>query len=140
MRVKIRGGTADHGDPSPCLTCRYATIVKGASLRDEIVECAQLAYGRNRIECAVNTCTEYSDRRQPLLRAMEEIAWVLRSDPKKNQVGFVRRAELTRRERARCGSSGRRVAAGSFVSYLAPPSASADCCSPYACGRWRSRS
>jgi hypothetical protein len=30
---------------------------------------------------------------------MEEIAWVLRSDPKKNQVGFVRRAELTRRER-----------------------------------------
>jgi hypothetical protein len=30
---------------------------------------------------------------------MEEIAWVLRSDPKKNQVGFVRRSDLTRRER-----------------------------------------
>ena len=99
MRVKIRGGTANHGEPSLCLTCRFATIVKGASLRDEIVECAQLAYGRNRIEFAVNTCTEYSDRRQPSLRAMEEIAWVLRSDPKKNQVGFVRRSDLTRRER-----------------------------------------
>ena len=47
----------------------------------------------------VNTCTEYSDRRQPSLRAMEEIAWVLRSDPKKNQVGFVRRSDLTRLER-----------------------------------------
>jgi hypothetical protein len=46
-----------------------------------------------------HTCAEYSDRRQPSLRAMEEIAWVLRSDPKKNQVGFVRRSDLTRRER-----------------------------------------
>jgi hypothetical protein len=99
MRVKVRGGTANHGESSLCLTCRYATIVRGPTLRDEIVECAQLAYGRNRIEFAVNTCSEYSDRRQPSLRAMEEISWVLRSDPKKNQVGFVRRAELTRRER-----------------------------------------
>jgi hypothetical protein len=30
---------------------------------------------------------------------MEEIAWVLRSDPKKNDIGFVKRTELTRRER-----------------------------------------
>ena len=30
---------------------------------------------------------------------MEEIAWVLRSDPKKNEIGFVKRSELTRRER-----------------------------------------
>jgi hypothetical protein len=69
MRVKIRGGTAPHGQPSLCLTCRFATIVKGASLRNEIVECAQLAYGPNRIEFTVNTCTEYSDRRQPSQRA-----------------------------------------------------------------------
>ena len=44
-------------------------------------------------------CTEYSDRRQPSLRAMEEIAWVLRSGSKKNTIGFVKRTELTRRER-----------------------------------------
>jgi hypothetical protein len=99
MRVKIRGGTANHGEPSLCLTCRYATIVKGASLRDEIVECAQLSYGRNRIAFPVTVCTDYSDRRQPSLRSMEEIAWVLRSDPKKNEIGFVKRSELTRRER-----------------------------------------
>ena len=99
MRVKIRGGTANHGEPSLCLTCRYATIVKGPSLRDEIVECGQLSHGRNRIAFPVTACTSYSDRRQPSLRAMEEIAWVLRSDPKKNQVGFVKRSELTRRER-----------------------------------------
>ena len=99
MRVKIRGGTANTGEPSLCLTCRYATIVKGPSLRDEIVECSELAYGRNRITFPVNLCSEYSDRRQPSLRAMEEIAWVLRSDPKKNEIGFVKRSELTRRER-----------------------------------------
>ena len=99
MRIKIRGGTASNGEPSLCLTCRFATVVKGASLRDEIVECSQLSYGRNRITFPVTVCTEYSDRRQPSLRAMEEIAWVLRSDPKKNTIGFVKRTELTRRER-----------------------------------------
>ena len=99
MRVKIRGGTANHGEPSLCLTCRYATIVKGASQRDEIVECAQLSYGRNRIVFPVTVCTEYSDRRLPSLRAMEEIAWILRSDPKKNTIGFVKRSDMTRRER-----------------------------------------
>ena len=40
MRIKIRGGTASNGESSLCLTCRFATIVKGASLRDEIVECS----------------------------------------------------------------------------------------------------
>jgi hypothetical protein len=99
MRIKIRGGTATNGESSLCLTCRFATVVKGASLREEIVECGQLSYGRNRIAFPVTVCTEYSDRRQPSLRAMEEIAWVLRSDPKKNEVGFVRRTELTRCER-----------------------------------------
>ncbi len=99
MRIKIRGATASNGEPSLCLTCRFATVVRGASLRDEIVECSQLSYGRNRITFPVTVCTEYSDRRQPSLRAMEEIAWVLRSDPKKNDIGFVKRTELTRRER-----------------------------------------
>jgi len=68
MHIKIRGGTANDGEPSLCLTCRYATIVRGSSLRDEIIECAQLSYGRNRVTFPVTRCTEYSDRRQPALR------------------------------------------------------------------------
>ena len=44
MRVKIRGGTVNHNEPSLCLTCRFATVVKGVSLRDEIIECSQLSY------------------------------------------------------------------------------------------------
>lgn len=30
---------------------------------------------------------------------MEEMAWVLRSDPKRNQIGFVRAAELRLKDR-----------------------------------------
>ncbi len=100
MRIKIRGGTASNGEASLCLTCRFASVVKGAGLRDEIVEGSRLSYGRNRIPFPVTVCTEYADRRQPSLRAMEEIAWVLRSDPKKNEIGFVKRTELTLRGRS----------------------------------------
>ena len=38
MHIKIRGGTASNGESSLCLICRFATVVRGASLRDEIVE------------------------------------------------------------------------------------------------------
>lgn len=99
MHIKIRGGTVAHGDAPLCQTCRYATIVKGLALRDEIVECTELAYGRGRITFPVTYCTAYSDRRQPSLRAMEEIAWILRSDPKRNEIGFVRASRLRDRER-----------------------------------------
>ena len=99
MRVKIQGGTVSEGEPSLCITCRYATIVRGARLRDEIVECSELAYGRTRITFPVTTCSAYSDKRRPSISAMEEIAWVLRSDPKKNEVGFVRASTLRGRNR-----------------------------------------
>ena len=46
MRVKIRGGTVNGGEPPLCQTCRYATIVRGPSLRDEIVECQELMFRR----------------------------------------------------------------------------------------------
>jgi hypothetical protein len=41
----------------------------------------------------------YSSAARNLFRAMEEIAWVLRSDPKKNEIGFVKRTGMTRRKR-----------------------------------------
>jgi hypothetical protein len=97
MRVKIRGGTVMHGDTPLCQTCRYATIVKGRTVRDEIVECANVSRGR--ITFAVTYCTEYSDRRQPSLREMEDTAWILRSDPKRKQIGFVPGSKLRVHER-----------------------------------------
>ncbi len=99
MRINIRGGTVDHGQRSLCETCRWATIIKGQKLGDEIVECCQLSYRNQRVRFPVTSCSSYSDRRLPRLREMEEIAWILRSDPHRNQVGFVRSSRLADDER-----------------------------------------
>ena len=91
MRVKVRGGTVQHGQPSLCLTCRSATIVKGPSLHDEIVECSRLGA---RITFPVASCNSYINATHPTVREMEEIAWVLRSDLKRNSIGFVKASAL----------------------------------------------
>lgn len=39
MSIKIQGGTARAGDPPLCHTCRHATIVRGARLGEEIIDC-----------------------------------------------------------------------------------------------------
>jgi hypothetical protein len=99
MRLKIQAGTARNDEPSLCLTCRHATIIRGKKLHDEIVECGLLYNEASRITFPVTSCSGYSDRRQPSLRHMEEIAWVLRTDRKKNPIGFVRARELRPEER-----------------------------------------
>jgi hypothetical protein len=98
MRLRIRGGTANHSEPSLCLTCRFATIIQGSRLRDEIVECGRLS-DQSRITFRVTACTGYVDRTHPSIRDMEEIAWVLRSDPKRNEIGFVKASALKPRDR-----------------------------------------
>lgn len=99
MRVKVNGGTADHGAPSLCLTCRWATVIRGPRLSQEIVECAQLSFGSRRITFPVVQCSDYTDRRLASLREMEEIAWILRSDSLRKRVGFVRSSELEDKDR-----------------------------------------
>jgi hypothetical protein len=87
MRFTMQGETTAESGRSPCGTCRYATIVRGVRLRDEIIECSELGCGRGRITFPVTSCSAYSDKRRPSLRAMEEIAWVLRSGPKETTSG-----------------------------------------------------
>ena len=99
MRLKIQGGTVQHGEPSLCLTCRHATVVQGPSLQDRIVDCGQLASGRSRIPFPVSSCSGYSDRRQPTLREMEDVAWVLRTDSRSKSIGFVQARDLKPRDR-----------------------------------------
>ena len=99
MYVKIRGGTVTDGHTPLCQTCRHATIVKGSRLRDEFVDCGLLGYGGRQITFPVTYCTSYSDRRQPSLREMEEIAWVLRTDARRHEIGFVRSSKLRDDER-----------------------------------------
>ena len=96
MRVKVRGGTVEHGQPTLCLSCRSATIVKGPRLRDEIVECSRLIA---RITFPVSSCNSYINATHPTIREMEETAWVLRSDLRRNEVGFVKASKLKPQER-----------------------------------------
>jgi hypothetical protein len=99
MKVRIRGGTVNHGEPSLCLTCRNATIVKGRTLRDEIVSCNRIRHGNALITFPVTSCTSYWDSRVPTLWQMEEIAWVLRSNPSRKTVGFVEARRLKEDDR-----------------------------------------
>jgi hypothetical protein len=75
MRLKIHAGTANHGDPPLCQTCRFATIIKGPRLRDEILQCSRLS-DHAPIRFCLTACTGYADRRQASIREMEEIACV----------------------------------------------------------------
>ena len=88
MRFKIYGGTARDDEPSLCLSCRRATIVRGRTLHDEIIECSLLNDGDSRITFPVMSCSSYSDRRHPTLYNLELIAWELRTDRKQGPIGF----------------------------------------------------
>jgi hypothetical protein len=99
MKVKIRGGTVDHGEPPLCSTCRFATITRGRTLREELVFCGRMPSPQRRVSFAVTSCTDYSDFRQPSLWHMEEIAWVLRSNPSRKTIGFVEARRLKEEER-----------------------------------------
>jgi hypothetical protein len=96
MHIKIQGGTVQNGQSSLCHSCRKATVVKGARLRDEIIECAALEC---RITFAVTSCTDYVNRQHPGLYEMEDIAWILRTDAKRSRIGFVRAKDLKLKDR-----------------------------------------
>jgi hypothetical protein len=48
----------------------------------------------SRIPFPVSACSGYSDRRHPTVYEMEDIAWVLRTDPHRKSIGFVQAREL----------------------------------------------
>lgn len=98
MRFTIQGGTTSDGKTSLCLSCRSATLINGARLSDQIIACSRLG-DDDRITFAVTSCTAYSDKSLPSLYHMEDIAWILRSDPKRKQMGFVRSRNLKFEER-----------------------------------------
>lgn len=99
MRIKVRGGTVDHGRRPLCESCRWSTVIRGPRLGDEIVECNQLSYRNQRVSFPVMSCSRYHNRNEPSLKDMEDTAWVLRSDPRRQQIGFVHASKLTDDER-----------------------------------------
>jgi hypothetical protein len=74
-------------------------VIRGPKLGEEIVECDQLSSRNQRVPFPVTFCSRYHDRSKPTLLDMQEVAWVLRSDPRRRQVGFVHASKLTDEER-----------------------------------------
>ncbi len=100
MRFKIQGGTTSDQNTTLCLSCRSATVIDGPRQSDQIITCSRLG-DDDRIRFTVTSCTGYSDKTLPSLYHMEDIAWILRSDPKRKQMGFVRSRDLKFEDRHR---------------------------------------
>jgi hypothetical protein len=81
----VPGFAANHR--SPALLCPLQFAASSPS------------HANNRITFDVSTCSGYADRRQASIHEMEEIAWILRSDLKKNSVGFVKASDLKAKDR-----------------------------------------
>ena len=88
MRINVRGGTVDHGRRSLCESCRCATVIRGPRIGDEIVECCQLSWRDRRVRFPVTSCSDYLSRNQADLEEMEEIALIMKTEPRRTQAGF----------------------------------------------------
>ena len=98
MRFKIKGGITSDQNTSLCLSCRSATLINGPGLSDQIIVCSRIG-DNDRVTFVVTSCTAYSDKSLPSPYNMEDSAWILRSDPRRKQVGFVRSRDLKFEER-----------------------------------------
>lgn len=88
MEVFVEGGTVDHGRRSLCESCRSATVIRGPRLGDETVECSQLSERERRVPFPVTSCSGYIDRNGASLLEMEEIALLLKVEPRRTMAGF----------------------------------------------------
>lgn len=96
MKIRIHGGTAREDEAALCLSCRYASVVSGTTARHQIIRCSRVD---TTIAFKVTSCTEYLNRQHPSLYHMEDIAWVLRTDARRNRMGFTPSKALKLRHR-----------------------------------------
>jgi hypothetical protein len=103
MKIKIRGGTARADEPSLCLSCRHATVVRGEARDEELVQCDELYGSRGylMVRFRVTHCNKYLNSNAQSIREMEQMAWILRTDPGKEAIGFMPMKKLTDRERSK---------------------------------------
>ena len=73
---KVRGGTPK-GFQSLCTTCRFAQVIRGLNLQEEVF--CRAANPVMRVSFPVETCSLYDDKRIPSRWDMEQIAWVVQS-------------------------------------------------------------
>jgi hypothetical protein len=98
MLRKIYGGTARSDQKSLCSNCRFATIVRGQTLDEEVVHCQSVTTRGMRVTFKVTSCTSHSDMDQPTYMQLLDDAWILKPASKKRPAGFVKHSELKAEE------------------------------------------
>jgi hypothetical protein len=85
-KIQVFQGTRSVSAPRLCDSCSNGVVMRGPAESEEYVHCSLM---EKPIPLRVTECNRYVDRTQPPLWAMKEIAWVLQSDSKRQQIGFV---------------------------------------------------
>ena len=93
-KLKIMNGTRSSSIPRLCDTCQSGLVRKGAAESDERIYCI---FMERDIKTRVVECNRYVDRALPSLWEMKQIAWVLNTDSKREEIGFIRAKEWERK-------------------------------------------
>jgi len=91
--LKVLHGTRSAGASRLCDTCQSGLVRRGAADSDEQVYCMVI---ERDVRTRIVECNRYVDRTLPSLWDMKQIAWVLRTDSKRRQIGFVRAKDWER--------------------------------------------
>ena len=86
-RLKVLNGTRSDQAPRLCDTCQSGVVRRGAAESDEHIYCNFI---RREVHIRVVECNVYSDRSQPSLWDLRQIAWVLDTDSRRQRIGFLR--------------------------------------------------
>ena len=100
--LKVEDGTTMSGD-SPCKTCRYGVKIRGVG-NQLIRGCSNYAIasdGMKILPFEVAECNQYINKCVPTLAEMEELAWIVKTDAKKNGIGFMSPEDSRRIEKKR---------------------------------------
>src|SRR4051794_35449753 len=92
-RLKVLDGTRSSQAPRLCDTCHSGLVRRGAAASDEHVYCTIMERG---VRTRVVECNRYTDRSSPSLWDLQQIAWVLRTDSKRQKLGFVHSKDWAR--------------------------------------------
>jgi hypothetical protein len=94
MRVKVHNGTVSDGGSALCASCRHATIIRGRTLDEEIVQCHSGPMTSIQVRFKVTSCSAYDDERLPTYMQLMEDAWILQPGSKRRPAGFIRSRDL----------------------------------------------
>src|SRR5688500_18362524 len=99
MRMKIHAGTPLNSEIRLCSSCRFATIVRGRTLDEEVIHCQSITTRGMRVTFKVTSCTSHSDIDQPTYMQLLEDAWILKPASKREAAGCVKHSEDRERTR-----------------------------------------